>query len=211
MTLNRFLPLSGIVFVLIVVGVVVLTSEPPGSTASAAEVASFYAGHEVEQWVGAFVFAAAAPFLVVFAASVAAAFGGAGGPRSQLWERVLVAGGALAATTVLVTALLHFGLADGDVSPTAMQALNVLEGNMWVAWNPALGVMMLGAAGLTVPRAPRLGWPALVLGVALFVPFADFVALLLTGPWIVVTGVVLVAAGSGERRGELALGVEAAQ
>jgi hypothetical protein len=54
---------------------------------------------------------------------------------------------------------------------------------------------MLAAAGaaLTVARLlPRwLGWAALVLGVALFIPFADFFALLLTLIWILVVSVML--------------------
>jgi hypothetical protein len=54
--------------------------------------------------------------------------------------------------------------------------------------------MTLAAAGSLLPHAGayrRLGWAALVLGIALFIPFADFVALLLTGVWIVVTSVRL--------------------
>ena len=51
--------------------------------------------------------------------------------------------------------------------------------------------MMLGAAGSLIPRGSRaLGWSALVLGIALFIPFADFVALLLTGIWIIVTSIL---------------------
>ena len=36
----------------------------------------------------------------------------------------------------------------------------------------------------------RLGWIALALGVALFIPFADFVALLALLVWILVAGLV---------------------
>lgn len=53
--------------------------------------------------------------------------------------------------------------------------------------------MMLGAAGslLGTARGYRwLGWAALVLGIALFIPFADFFALLLTLIWIIVTSVM---------------------
>ena len=39
---------------------------------------------------------------------------------------------------------------------------------------------------------PRwLGWAALVLGILLFIPFADFIALLVTLVWILVVSVVL--------------------
>jgi hypothetical protein len=35
-----------------------------------------------------------------------------------------------------------------------------------------------------------LGWAALVLGIGLFVPFVGFLALLLSGVWFIVMGVV---------------------
>ena len=48
--------------------------------------------------------------------------------------------------------------------------------------------MMVGAAGALVSAAVhRWLWIALVLGVAAFIPFADFFALLATLVWIVVT------------------------
>jgi hypothetical protein len=64
----------------------------------------------------------------------------------------------------------------------------------WVAFNAAFGVIMLGAAGslLADGRGYRwLGWVALLLGIALFIPYADFIALLLTLIWIIVTSVLL--------------------
>ena len=54
--------------------------------------------------------------------------------------------------------------------------------------------MMLGAAGLLLTETvlPRwLGWLALVLGVALFIPFADFIALIIALLWIIVVSVML--------------------
>jgi hypothetical protein len=64
----------------------------------------------------------------------------------------------------------------------------------WAAFNAAFGVIMLGAAGslLADGRGGRwLGWVALLLGIALFIPYADFIALLLTLIWIIVTSVLL--------------------
>ena len=51
--------------------------------------------------------------------------------------------------------------------------------------------MMLGAAGLLISGAGArrvLGWTALVLGVALFIPYADFVALMVMLVWFIVAG-----------------------
>lgn len=42
-----------------------------------------------------------------------------------------------------------------------------------------------------VSAARWLGWMALVLGIALFVPFADFFAMMATGIWIVVVSIAL--------------------
>jgi uncharacterized membrane protein YkvI len=70
----------------------------------------------------------------------------------------------------------------------------VLDGNVWLPFNSGLGVMMLGAAGLllTETRLPSwLGWIALVLGVALFIPWVDFFALVVALVWIIVASVML--------------------
>jgi hypothetical protein len=199
MDAKRFLPLSGIAFVaLVVIPVFALGGEDaPTSDASAAEVMAFYDAHTVQQGVVSFLLAASAPFLVFFGASLAGSLSRTDAYRREVGERVLSGGSVLAAAAFLVTALAHFALADGadqGVSPTALQALNVLDNNTWIAFNSGLGVMMLGAAGCLIPRTRayrRLGWMALVLGIALFIPFADFFALLLTGVWIIATSVIL--------------------
>ncbi len=71
--------------------------------------------------------------------------------------------------------------------------MNALDGNTWIGFFGGLGVMMLGAAGALLSATSRrwLGWTALVLGVALFVPFADFFAMMLTAIWIIVASVLL--------------------
>jgi hypothetical protein len=55
---------------------------------------------------------------------------------------------------------------------------------------------MLGAAGLLLSAGIMrwLGWIALVLGVAAFIPFADFFALLATLAWIVAVSLLQVRA-----------------
>jgi hypothetical protein len=113
-----------------------------------------------------------------------------------VWELVVVAGSALTGAAVLVGATVHFALADGatHVSGNALQAFNLVDNNIWVAFNPALGVMMLGAAGSLLTAAAGRRWSgrsAFVLGIALFIPFVDFFAMLASGLWIVVMSVIL--------------------
>ena len=194
MIIKRLLPLSGIVFVVLVLATsIALNSDAPTSTATGAEVATYYAENEIAQGIGSFLIAAAVLFLVLFAVALASL---APHDDKRLWERVLVGGSVLAGTILLVTGIVNFALVDGatnDASEEALQALSLFLGDNWVGFNAGLGVMMIGAAGtlLTRPRAhAALGWTALVLGIALFIPFVDFIALLLTAIWIIVASVV---------------------
>jgi hypothetical protein len=198
MELRKLLPLSGIVFVVVVVlGVAVLGADTPPSTASGGELLQYYDEHQVREAVASFIFAATVPFLVLFAVTLATALWPVEpGPR-PVWEIVMIGGSVLTGAVILVTAAVHFALTDGatnNASPDGLQALALVDGNTWVAFNAGLGVMMLGAAGALIPRLGVyrwLGWVALVLGVALFIPFADFIALLLTLVWILVVSALL--------------------
>ena len=198
MDARRLFPLSGIAFVaLLVVAIVGIGGSTPGSGASAEELARFYDESAVRQGIGTFVLAAAAPFLVFFGVGLVRSLALERDGSLTAWGCVLLSGTILVAGSVLLTAFVHFALANGGdekISPTALEALNSLDANTWMAFNPAFGVMMLGAAGtaLSVGAARWLGWAALVLGIGCFVPFADFFALLGTLIWIVVASIVLV-------------------
>ena len=195
MDTRRWLPLSGLVFVIIaLVAVVALGGDTPDSTTPGAEVASFYDDEQTQQVIGAFVWVASIPFLVFFAVAVAA-FARSAEART-VWGYVVVGGSVMLGAILALLSAVQFAMTDGatnDISPASLEALNLIVGNGWVAFNGALGVMMLGAAGclLSANRYRWLGWVALVLGVALFIPFADFVALIVSLIWIIVVSVLL--------------------
>jgi hypothetical protein len=131
------------------------------------------------------------------------------GSALSAWGSVLLTGTTLVAGAVLLTAMIHFALAnagDEQLGPGALQALNSLDGNTWMAFNPAFGVMMLGAAGslLSARVLVPAGWIALVLGVASFVPFADFFALLGSLLWIAAVSIALGRREHAPRREPLA-------
>jgi hypothetical protein len=184
--------------------IVGFSGETPATDDTAAEIASFYDDESVRQGVAAFLLAATVPFLLLFVASLAGIAGTTGSTSREIWRRMLLGGSYILGAVIMVMAMIHFALADGadDVAPTALQALNLLDGNFWVAANPALGVMMLGAAGWLLGRIEsynRLGWIALALGVGLFIPYVDFFALLLSLLWIIVTSVLLYRSPQDER------------
>jgi hypothetical protein len=199
---RRLVPLSGIVFVVLaVVAVIGLSGSTPGTDDSAAKVASFYDGHSTRQAIAAIVLAASVPFLALFGVYLASSFRSVAGrevsAQGTVWDRLLVVGTALASAMILVTALVHFALADAaneGVAGDGIRALNTLDNDFWVAWNSGLGVMMLGAGATALTRVlvPRwLGWLAVLLGVLLFIPFADFFALLATLLWMIVVSILL--------------------
>jgi hypothetical protein len=198
MNTRRLFPLSGIAFVaLALLTIIAIGGGTPGTSDSAAEIARFYDENEVRHFITPFAFAATVPFLIVFAVGLVRAIA-APADASALWGQVAVAGAILVGATILMTAAIHFALLDAatqDETPgEAVVALNFVDGSTWVAFNAGFGVMMLGAAGLLLSAGVMrsLGWVALVLGVAAFIPVADFFALLGTLLWIVVTSVALV-------------------
>jgi hypothetical protein len=197
---DKWLPASGIVFVaLTIIAVAGVGGNTPDDSASAAKVASYYAAHHRREEIAPFILAAGVPFLAIFGTYLAAAFPARQGGRS-VWQRLLLAGTAISGAVWVLAAFIHFALADGSeqhLTATVLQGLNVLDSDTWVAFNSGLGVLMLGAGGTLLSAAAtagfrRLGWAAAVLGVVLFIPFADFIALLLSGIWIIVTSVVLI-------------------
>lgn len=191
-------PLSGVAFIVLAVGTVLLFGDSPDGGASAGEVVDFYDGRVGSQSAASFVFAASVPFLVVFGLHLAGLVEDGG-----IWRRMLIAGTAAEAALILATAAIHFTLVDAidqGIAGDAARALNSLDSNTWVAWTRGLGVLLLGA-GVSSLRSraalPRwLGGAALVLGIALFLPFVDFFALVLSLLWILVTSLYL-AVGRG--------------
>jgi hypothetical protein len=75
-----------------------------------------------------------------------------------------------------------------------------------------MGLLMLAAAGTLLSHAAgalrKLGWAALVLGVLLFIPFADFFALLVSGVWVIAVSIML-SRGANAHRAAPAAGVAA--
>ena len=193
---HRLLALCGPALVAVILATIIgISPDAPTSEASGAELAAFYEENRVAQLVGIFVFSTAAPLLVLFATSLATRLRPAGSGLGP-WGAVVVAGAVLAAAGILLTATLQLALVDGvdqELSGAAIEGVNVLANATWVFFNAGFAAITLAVAGALLAAAERraLGWAALVLGIALLVPYADFVALLITLVWIAVVGVVL--------------------
>jgi len=195
MSVQRLFPLAGAAFVaLVLVSALGLGgTDSPETGASAAELSAFYGDDTWRQFGGAFLFAASVPFLALFAVEIART--ALAGGRAA-WAGLLLVGTAVTGAVLLVVATCWLALADAadnDLAGTVLQPLNQVVSNGWVGWNAGLGVTMLGAAGCLWTGAGaerRLSRVALVLGIVLFIPFADFPALVLTLVWIVVVSIM---------------------
>jgi hypothetical protein len=197
MRITRLLPLGGIAFVALVVFSIGLGGASPDLDAPAQEVVSFYEDNLGRVRLSALVLAASIPFLLFFASSLAGFRCPGDSDSRAAWRRVFLAGSVIAAATIAIGVLTHLALANGaddGVAPEALQTLNVLDSHVVYALVASFGVMMLGAAGWLLGRERifgRLGWIALALGVALFIPFLGVLALLLSAVWVVVASVAL--------------------
>jgi hypothetical protein len=193
--LNRLLPLSGIVFVtLVAVAFAALGGNTPGGDASAERVTSYYLAHNGAETAAAYVLAIAVGFLALFA--VAAWRQAAPG----MWRLLFVTGAAIAAAGFLAAATFHFALTSGvhhHVLPATAQALNELDAYDYLPFSIGVGIMLVGAAGLAIPKRGlerALGWSALVLGIGAFTPLGFF-TFLASGVWIAVASIALTVAG----------------
>lgn len=194
---ERYAPLTGVVFVVIVVIAFIWGGSTPDPHDSTVKVAAFYTKHRDQQMAVAFVLSIGAAFLPFFASSLKRALDWSGG-TSRLSNAAF--GGAIIATAgFFILSTVHLALADsaGKTPPLVTQALNVLDGNDFIPAAAGMGVFMI-ASGLAILRyralATGLGWAALIIGIAIFTP-AGFIGFLLSGIWVLVASIVLFLAG----------------
>jgi hypothetical protein len=193
-TWERLAPLTGLVFVAIVVAVFAIGGSTPGDHDSAKQVQDFYGQHHDKHMTLAFIMMISTPFLLFFVSILRYELRRAGG-TGQL-ANAAFAGGVLAAAGFGILAFVHLALADaGDSAKTigTAQALNVLDNNDFLPMAAGMGVLVL-AAGLSTVRhggLPKwLGWVGVVIGVAAFTP-AGFFAFLLSGIWVLIVSILL--------------------
>ncbi len=193
MTLRRIAPLSGIVFVVLTaVAFVPLAGNTPGISDSSTKIADFYTKHHSKEETAAHILVIAVAFLALFAASCWPLFRDAG----HLWTALFFGGGIIAVAGFLFAASTHLALADGahhGLDAASLQALNALDTDNYPAFSAGLGIMMLGAAGATIPLGGALrvlGWIGLVLGISVFTPLG-FVGFLGGGIWVIVFSVLM--------------------
>jgi hypothetical protein len=197
MRMPRFAPLTGVVFVvLLVIGFIPVGGDTPSLDDSASKITSFYADHQGKEIAAVIIVSLAALFLALFAVALRDYLRG-GDQTSDFWPTVALVGGAVGVAGLLVAVGTHLALVDGGdkkIDPAAMVAINAIDNDNFFAFSLPIGIMLLGAAGATLTGGadlPKwLAWVAVVLFVVFFTP-AGFASFALSGIWIIIASIVM--------------------
>jgi hypothetical protein len=196
----RFAPLTGAVFVLLlIIGFIPVGGNTPNTDASASKIISFYNDNQTKEIAAIIVVALAALFLALFAVAIRDYLRDTG--DGDFWPTVALVGGAIGVAGLFVAGGMHFALIDGanlshnrTLSPDAMVALNALDNDNFLAFSVPLGILLFGAAGSVLKGGAALpkwlAWVGIVLGIGFFTP-VGFFSFGLTGIWIIVASILM--------------------
>jgi hypothetical protein len=191
---ERLAPLTGVVFVVIVVVAFSIGGSTPEEDDPATKVQAFYVAHHDKQSALALLVAISIPFLLFFSSTLRQYLRRMGG-TGQL-ANAAFAGGILAAVGFGLLSSVHLAVANAGEHATTISAiptLNVLDNNDFIPAAAGAAVLVF-SAGLAVVRhggLPKwLGWVGIVIGVVGFTP-AGFFALLAAGLWILIASILL--------------------
>ena len=195
-TWSRYGPLSGLLFVLLVVASIIVGGfDSVDSNDSTVKVIKFWHDNDGEQIASALIGALAMVPFLWFLGSLRSTLRVAEGGAGRL-AAVAYAGGIVLVGFALVDSALQFATAEsvGDVPPLVTQTLSVLYNDFFVGFPVGFGTLMLATA-LVLLRTRVLpvwlGWFALLLGIAVFFGPIGFVAFLVGLVWVAVVSVVL--------------------
>lgn len=187
-------PLTGILFVVLVVIAFIVGGDTPDVNDSAETVRSFYINNDSEQQIAAALLALACVPLIFFLGTLRRTLRAVGGDEGGL-STVALLGGVMIAVGASIFAGITFTLGDAadHLPASATLALNALNTDMFITVAVGTAVFNLGLA-LAILRhggLPRpLGWLALVVGIVALTP-AGFFAFLANGIVVVWASVVL--------------------
>jgi hypothetical protein len=186
---GRLATLIGVPYVVLFLAGVFVGGSTPNSDASAQHAVSSFVSHRTHDRVGVFLIAYAAVFAMFFGAAL----------RSYLKARSpgdgLVTLGFSGMVVFVVGALtlvgMEFAATDvpGKINPSAEQALNVLQNDVFFALLVGAGVFLIGnglAIAATAALPKWLGWIAVPLAVIAVTPFGWLVAIFALPVWALI-------------------------
>ena len=195
----RFVPLLGALSIVLVVVGYLVAGDTPDHHALGPEIREDY-DNETRHQIAAFLVALGAVPLLFFAGYFRAVLTRLHA-SGRLSANVALAGAVVAATGLAVQSLIHAALAEAaqtsEFSDQALQSLNALDGWSFYPLGIGLSTFVL-ASGVALVRgrrffAPFLAWAAVVLGLLTLVPIVGFFAEILSGIWLVIISLMILA------------------
>lgn len=195
-TIERFIPLSGLAFVVLLVAGVSLAGNAPMIDSTAAELVEYTADNGATLRASAFVLVIAMFALLLFVGYLRSGARDRG-VHSAL-TAVLAGGGVIAAAGIGVDAGLRFTLAESvdEIGPEALQAVYAIWSGYFWTIHVGFGLFILAACLVALAARSGPTWLAGVgivgsLLLAIPVVAATLVGLIIGGLWVIATSVLL--------------------
>ena len=191
----RYAPLSGVLFVALVVASIIIGGETPETDDATARVVAEWARDDTEEiWSAVLGALAAVPF-IWFLGSLRSTLRAGEGGTGRL-STIAFGGGLIIAAGAGVNASLQFAIAQsvGEVPANVTQTLSVLYSEFFLIFPIGFAPLFLATA-LVILRTRVLpgwlGWFALVLGVLSLAGPVGFIAFLVGMIWILAASIIM--------------------
>lgn len=186
------LPLTGVVFIVLVIAGFIVGGEPPNTEDdSVQEIVDFYVDDRDSIFAGVFLLGLAMVFFIFFANYLRALFHGTRAAATILvGAAIFVVGGAIDGTLLIAMT----EAADNDLPPETILTLQALWDNDFLPFAIGITVFVtsLGISILRTAVLPRwLGWVTIAIAVVSIAGPIGFFAFPLTGLLILVLSVML--------------------
>jgi hypothetical protein len=197
--LERFAPLTGLGFVVLVLIAVIVGGETPSADDEIVKVVDYWNDNQDQAIAGSIIAAFSTVFLVWFAGVFRSVLAAAEGAPARL-ANTAFGGAILGAVGWSMLIGFSFAAADtaGEVTPQVTQTLSVLQADFFFPLAIGFSVFLL-ASGLAIVRTGVFpawaGWIALLLGVVAVTP-GGFFAILGMLAWIIAISLMLFVRGT---------------
>lgn len=195
-TIERFAPLSGIAFAILLVVGVSVAGNAPAIDSTAAELVDYTADNGTTLRVSALILAIAMLALLLFVGCLRSAARDRGADSAL--SAVLAGGGVIAAAGIGIDAGLRFTLAESvdEIGPEALQAVYAIWSGYFWAIHVGFALLILAAALGALAARSGPSWLAglgIIGALLLVVPVVavTLIGLIIGGVWIITTSVLL--------------------
>ena len=195
MNKDRLLPLTGLLFVVLLIVSFLVAGEPPDAEEPVQEIIDHYVDNDDAIWASTIVGGLSVLSLLFFGSYLRKLFAAAEPPGHGILSPLVLIATAIMAVGAGIDMTIAVSLVEAveDVDPAAVQALQALWDNDFMP--VAIGVvLLLLSSGLSIVKygaLPKwLGWVAIVIAVIGMTPIG-FAAFPLGGIWVIIVSILL--------------------